>query len=329
MKRLPPLNSLRAFEAVATALSFKQAARELSVTPTAISHQIKVLEEFLGQPLFRRLTRAIALTPQGEAMLPKVREGFANLAEAVELVRRREEAGIVSICTPPSFAARWLVPRLGNFARTHPEIDLRLSSSLAAIDSRDGAAGERTADLGAGLPYDLTVRFGRGNYPGYSVASLFSPSYVVVCSPTLLDGDHPLERPEDLRWHTLIQDSTVPDLDDRPGWANWLQLAGVEGWEEMLRGPHFEDAALAVEAAIAGHGAALAARPLVSADLAIGRLVMPFELAIPSRYAYYVISPPATANKRAVVAVRDWLIQEAAQEAGRVSGEDAPPPIRG
>lgn len=313
--RLPPLNSLRAFETAARTLSFKQAAAELAVTPTAISHQIKLLEDMIGQPLFRRLPRALALTPAGEAMLPKVSEGFACLRQAVAAVRLKAESGIVTICAPPSFAARWLVPRLGSLAKVHPEIDLRLSSSLATIDSRENAPlRERRADTASTLAYDLVVRFGRGQYPGHTVECLFSPVYVAVCSPTLLQGKHPLRQPGDLRWHTLIQDATVADLDDRPGWTQWLELAGVADVVERGRGPHFEDAALAVEAAIAGHGVALAARPLVSADLAIGRLVMPFPLSIPSRYAYYVTMPAAAAAAPAVRALRDWLIREAAQE---------------
>lgn len=321
--RLPPLNSLRAFEAAARLLSFKEAAAELAVTPTAVSHQIKLLEEFLDLPLFRRLTRALELTTEGAAMLPRVQEGFASLAAAVEATRRRETGGIVTVCAPPSFAAHWLVPRLRNFSRTHPDIDLRLSSSAATVDSRERNAA--AAVNSAGEPkYDLMIRFGRGHYPGNTVDRLFSPTYVTVCNPALLAGEHPLRAPRDLLWHSLIHDATIPELDDRPGWTQWLSLAGVAEIEDQLRGAHFEDAALARAAATAGHGIALAARPLVSADIAEGRLVMPFPLAIPSRYAYYVTVPDSRTMRPTVLALRAWLLREAVKESGMEAGKPAP-----
>ena len=311
--RLPPLNSLRAFEAAARHLSFKKAADELAVTPTAVSHQIKLLEEFLDLPLFRRLTRALELTAEGAAMLPRVQEGFASLAAAIETTRRKQNGGIVTVCAPPSFAARWLVPRLASFSRSHPDIDLRLSSSVATIDSRDkNTAAE--SDSAAELKYDLTIRFGRGNYSGSTVDRLFSPTYVTVCNPALLAGEHPLQEPRDLLWHNLIHDATVPDLDARPGWAQWLTLAGVGDLDGQVRGTHFEDAALAMAAAMAGNGVALAARPLVSADIAQGRLVMPFPHSIPSRYSYYVAISGANAKRPTVLALRAWLVREAARE---------------
>lgn len=308
--RLPPLNALRAFEAAARLLSFKKAAAELSVTPAAISHQIKLLEEFLDLELFHRLTRALELTPAGAAMLPKVQEGFASLLAAVEATRRKETGGIVTLCAPPSFAARWLVPRLGNFTRAHPDIDLRLSSSVAMIDKIDRDSEPAGEEQG----YDLMIRFGRGIYPGYAVDRLFSPAYVPVCSPALIDGNGPLRSPADLRRHTLIHDATVPELDERPGWDQWLELAGVGYLKKEMRAIHFQDGALALAAAVAGQGVALAARPMVSADIADGRLAMPFPLSIPSRYAYFACTPTATAKRPTVLALRTWLIREAARE---------------
>lgn len=320
LPRLPPLNALRAFEAAARLLSFKKAATELSVTPAAISHQIKLLEEFLDLALFHRLTRALELTPEGAAMLPKVQEGFASLAAAVEATRRKETGGIVTLCAPPSFAARWLVPRLGNFTRAHPDIDLRLSSSVAMIDQveRDPEpAGDEHA-------YDLMIRFGRGVYPGYAVDRLFSPAYVPVCSPSLIEGNFPLRTPADLRRHTLIHDATVPELDERPGWDKWLELAGVGYLKNEMRAIHFQDGALALAAAVAGQGVALAARPMVSADVADGRLATPFPLSIPSRYAYFVSTPTTTAKRPTVLALRTWLIREAARERAADRSQQGP-----
>lgn len=326
--RLPPLNALRAFEAAARLLSFKKAAAELAVTPAAISHQIKLLEEFLDLALFHRLTRSLELTAAGKAMLPKVQEGFASLLVAVEATRRKETGGIVTLCAPPSFAARWLVPRLGNFARAHPDIDLRLSSSVAMIDQRDKNAADPGPAAAGERAYDLSIRFGRGQYSGCAVDRLFTPAYVPVCSPALMAGEHPLRTPADLRWHTLIHDATVPELDERPGWSQWLELAGVGELIEVMRGPHFQDGALALSAAVAGQGVALAARPMVSADIAEGRLAMPFALSIPSRYAYFASTPAATADRPTVLALRSWLVREAARERATEGNTQAvaPPP---
>lgn len=311
--RLPPLNSLRAFEAAARLLSFKKAADEMAVTPAAVSHQIKLLEEFLDLRLFRRLTRALELTDEGMAMLPQVQEGFSSLFSAIEATRRKETAGIVTVCAPPSFAARWLVPRLEGFSRAHPDINLRLSSSLATIDNKDRNAAAETGSA-TEPKYDLMIRFGRGHYPGNTVDRLFSPSYVTVCNPSLLTGKHPLKEPKDLLWHNLIHDTTVPELDDRPGWAQWLNLAGIAHLEHQLPGSYFEDAALAMASAMAGHGVALAARPLVSADIAGGRLVTPFPHTIPSLYAYYVTTHGTKAERPTVLALRNWLVREAARD---------------
>jgi len=146
------------------------------------------------------------------------------------------------------------------------------------------------------------------------VDRLFSPAYVPVCSPTLIKGEHPLRTPDDLRWYTLIHDATVPELDERPGWSQWLELAGIGELKDQMRAAHFQDGALALAAAIAGQGVALAARPMVSADIADGRLAMPFPLSIPSRYAYFASTPAATAERPTVLALRNWLVREAARE---------------
>lgn len=310
---LPPLNSLRAFESAARHLSFKKAAEELHVTPAAISHQIKALEAYLETPLFRRLTRALDLTEEGRAMLPKLQEGFECLAAAVERTRPHAGGGTLAVCAPPSFAARWLMPRLQRFTAAHPDIELRLSTSLATIDSRDAGttAGEPVDLRDAGS--DVEIRFGSGRYGTLRADRIFGVSYVAVCSPRLLTGKRPLHKPLDLRHHVLIHDDTIPDLDERPSWAQWMKMAGETGVESGT-GPHFSNAGLAIEAAIDGLGVALAPRPLVSADVAEGRLAMPFDIAVPSRYAYWLVCPEATAERPAARAFRDWLLGEAKQE---------------
>lgn len=323
--RLPPLNSLRAFEAAARHLSFKKAADELHVTPAAVSHQIKALEDYLGIPLFRRLTRALELTEDARAMLPKVQEGFECLAAAVERTRHPEGGGALTLSAPPSFASRWLLPRLHRFTASFPDIELRLSSSLATIDNRDGGSSEgELVDL-RDADSDVEIRFGNGRYPGLRTDLIFGVSYAVVCSPQLLKGMRPLRTPKDLRHHVLIHDDTIADLAERPSWEAWLKAAGVTA-VNASRGPHFSNAGLAMEAAMDGLGVALALRPLASADVAAGRLAMPFDIAVPSRYAYYLVCPEATAERPAVAAFRNWLLAEAAEERSR--GPAHPQPDR-
>jgi LysR family transcriptional regulator, glycine cleavage system transcriptional activator len=196
-----PLNALRAFEAAARHLSFKKAAKELHVTAGAVSHQIKVLEENLGVALFRRLTRALELTPEAQSMLPKVREGLDNLLEAVGRVRARDNTTSLTVIAPPNFAARWLVPRLSRFTTRHPNLELHVASRPSMIDGRESSAvPDPVADAREDSPL-VMVRFGNGRYPGQHVEEVFSARYVPVCSPKLLAGEHPLRTPDDLRFH--------------------------------------------------------------------------------------------------------------------------------
>jgi LysR family glycine cleavage system transcriptional activator len=301
---------MRAFESAARHLSFKAAANDLHVTPAAISQQIKLLEEYLGQPLFHRLPRALTLTRTAEAMLPKLREGLDCLAAAVAATRIDQPGGVIKVLAPPSFAARWLVPRLAKFQQAHPDCELRLSSDATAIDRRD--AGALTQDEHDPLDQEsrVMIRFGHGRYAGHRVERLFAPDYVPVCSPTLASGDHPLKTPDEVRHHPLIHDETIADLEERPSWTEWLRRAGVSGVDEQ-RGPRFNNQALAIEAAMAGQGMLLVPRVLVSADVAAGRLAIPFEIIVPSRYAYYLVSSPALAERPAVRAFADWLFAEA------------------
>lgn len=309
--RLPPLGSLRAFEAAARHLSFKHAAEELHVTPAAISQQIKGLEEYLGVSLFVRLTRALAITAQGEAMLPKIRAGFDCLAEAVDSTRA-VDAGGLDVTAPPSFATRWLVPRLPAFAAVHPGIRIRLSSSSDSVDRRgkgrrmDGDASDpRAADSA------LSIRYGTGHYPGFVVERLLAPDWVPVCSPRLPSDDRQLNTPSDLARHVLIHDETVDAEGRQPGWREWLVAAGVSGVDSE-RGPRFGNAVLAVEAALDRQGVALALKPLVEADLAAGRLIIPFDIAVPSPFAYFLVARKAVAARAPVVAFREWLLAQTA-----------------
>ncbi|HUL56989.1 MAG TPA: LysR family transcriptional regulator, partial [Usitatibacter sp.] len=207
--RQPPLNALRAFEAAARHLSFKLAARELHVTPGAVSHQVKLLEDYVGAPLFRRLTRALELTPMAIAMLPKVREGLDALHVAVQRARAREGMRPLTVISPPNFAARWLMPRLSRFTDAHPDIELHLASRQSMVDDPAGQGGPREAANDASVESPVAmVRFGSGHDPGARVDEVLSAVYGPVCSPTLLKGDNALRRPEDLKTHTLLHDDT-------------------------------------------------------------------------------------------------------------------------
>lgn len=310
---LPPLQSLRVFEAAARHLSFKRAAEELHVTPAAVSHQIKGLEDYLGVALFRRLTRALALTETGKAMLPKVQEGFECLALAVESTRRDVLRHSLRVTLPPSFATRWLMPRLPSFAAAHPEIDLAISTRLATIDVRDPATLEGDLMALREDREDVEIRYGSGHYPGLRADLIFPVDYVATCSPRFLTAKRPLRQPADLRYHLLIHDDTIPQRSERPSWPEWLKSAGVSGVDGE-RGPRFANSGLALEAAKDGLGVALAPRPLIARDVAAGQLAIPFSTAMPSRYAYYLVTPQASAERPEVRQFREWVLAEAAAE---------------
>jgi len=313
--RLPPLNALKVFEATARHSSVKKAAAELNVTPAAVSHQIKGLESYLGVQLFRRHNRALELTDAARASLPKLREGFDNLAQAVERLRAHQGSGMLTVSAAPSFAARWLMPRLHRFFEAHPEIDVRVSARLRQVSqgSRRGAAAER-ASIDAWLAdSDVAILYGRGDYPGFRVDKLLALTITPICSPKLITGENSLVRPADLRHQMLLHDDTGELYDGVSFWEVWLKAAGVSG-VEMGRGPHFSHAVLAFEAAVEGHGVVATMPVLAEADLHAARLVTPFALRVPLASAYYLVCSEAAATRPAVKAFRDWLLAEAAKE---------------
>ena len=301
-RRLPPLNALRAVEAGARHLSFTKAAEELHVTQAAVSHQVKALEEHLGVRLFRRLTRRLALTEEGRALLPAVGEAFDRIAEAAERIgRSASRSRTLTVSVTPSFGAKWLVHRLGRFWREHPDVDLRVHHSVQLVDF------DRDSDV------DLAVRWGRGGWPGLSADLLIPSGRTPVCSPALLDGPHPLRTPDDLRHHTLLHE------DDYGPWIEWLMAAGAAG-VDARRGPIIDDAGVVVQLAIDGHGVALGRVGLIAGDLAAGRLVRPFDLSLEDSLAYYLVCPPRNLTRPRVKAFRDFLLAEAAREREEVGG---------
>jgi len=307
--RLPPLNALRAFESAARHLSFAMAAKELHVTPAAISHQIKGLEDALDRPLFRRMKRGLELTRAGQALLPGLSEGFSRFGDALEQLRMLDEESRLAV-SAASFASRWLTPRLHRFVSAHPELDVRLHASTRLIDPKKGDPEGGDGDPSAPLENaDIAVRFGGGEYSGYRVDKLISVSVTPLCSPRLLQGKHPIRTPADLAHHVLIHDNVTYD-DGGPLWPAWCEAAGVEGLD-TTHGLRFSHAMLALEAAADGMGVAMSMPVLAGADLASGRLVAPLKISLPLKFAYYIVSGTDTADRPDVVAFRTWLLSEA------------------
>ncbi|MGQ0544435.1 MAG: transcriptional regulator GcvA [Betaproteobacteria bacterium] len=307
--RLPPLNALRVFEAAARHLSFKEAANELSITQAAVSHQIKTLEEYLGVELFRRAGRGVQLTEAARAALPRLREGFDALAAAVEAVRERAQETDLVITAPPVFAARWLMPRLPDFAKREPRIDVKVVASSKMVDAGalDSAALTSNLDLRSDAS-GVEIHLGAGDYPGYRADRLFSVATTVVANPDL---DPPLTEPADLVHHTLLHDDAMDTVAHGNAWRKWLEAAGVENRVDGSRGPHFSSNILSLEAASQKLGVALALRPLVDADLASHRLVAPFKVELRPQSAYYLVCPEVIADRPAVSAFRKWLLEQA------------------
>jgi len=298
-RRLPPLNSLRAFEAAARHLSFTKAADELNVTPAAISQQVRALEAHCQVKLFRRMTRALALTEQGQAALPLLVDGFDKLAEAGMQMRRISDTGLLTVSVPPTFGAKWLLPRLEAFRAANPQIEIR-------IDATD-----RVVDFGA-EQVDIAVRYGKGAYGGLVTELLLCETAFPVCSPALATADRPLAEPRDLCHHTLLHAHTEAERDRVTTWPMWLRAAGVETVDAQS-GMSFSVASLAIQAAIEGHGVALASGPVVEADLAAGRLVRPFAPSPweASEFAYHLVYPEELSANPKLQAFRDWAMAEA------------------
>jgi LysR family glycine cleavage system transcriptional activator len=310
--RLPPLNSLRVFEAAARHLSFKEAANELNITQAAVSHQVKSLEEYLGVELFRRSGRGVQLTEAARACLPRLREGFDALAAAVELIRERGAETDLMITAPPVFTARWLMPRLADFAKREPKIEVRVVASSKMVDAGalDSAALVGNLDLRDDTS-GVEIHLGLGEYPGYRADRLFGVSMVVVASPELVKGEAALRQPADLARHVLLHDDAMDLVAHGNAWQKWLEAAGVADRVDAAHGPHFSSNILSLEAASQKLGVALALRPLVDADIASGRLVAPFPVELKPLGAYYLVCPEVIAERPAVAVFRKWLLEKA------------------
>ncbi len=298
-----PLNALRVFEAVATHLSFTAAAKELGVTTAAVSAQVKALEADIGVPLFRRHTRAVALTQEGAELLPGVSRGLEELRRAVERIRRERVGGLLNLSVPNEFLQRWLLPRLGEFTRRHPEIEVRFGPARASLDfSRDD--------------FHAAVVYGLGDWPGLRSERLLDEWVFPVCSPALLTKLGPIETLNDFARYPLLHSRSEP-------WADWLRRVGGDTTRaESL--PTLEDSAAVLAAVEQGKGVALARWSLVAADLAAGRLVRPMLPSVQQRQAWHLVAPPEHFSLPKVVRFRAWLL-ECCQEFPAPTGETLGP----
>ena len=290
---LPSLNGLRAFEASARLLSFTLAAEELNVTQTAISHQIRRLEEQLGLKLFLRQNRALALTPEAREYLPPVRTAFEDLRRATARLLQPDQDGRLTVSTTASLATKWLVSRVAAFQDANPGMEVRIATSTHLVDF-----GREEVDL--------AIRYGRGHWPGVRADWLMAERLFPVCAPALLTGPDPLRQPADLARHTLLH-ATI----SRDDWRLWLTAAGLPHELAARRGLTFDLGFMAIQAAMDGLGVALGRLHLVEADIRAGRLVAPFDTELPQDAGYYIVTPDATADTPKIRRFRDWLIASA------------------
>lgn len=296
--RLPSLNGLRAFEAAARHLSFTRAAQELNVTQTAISHQISRLEAELGIKLFVRQTRSLSLTQEAKEYLPGIRAAFQDLRQATERLLRKDDDHVLTVSTLTSFAAKWLMPRLSQFQRDNPAIDVRVTTSTTLVDfARDGV--------------DVAVRHGRGHWPGVRADWLMADDIFPVCSPALLKGKYPLKKPEDLMHHTLLHTSDGFEDD----WRVWLTAAGLPSDISRLPGLTSDMAFMTIQSAIDGLGVAIVRTAFVEADIAKGRLIAPFAMSLPADAGFYLVAPEGKADAPKIDAFRKWIVAAAKKRA--------------
>lgn len=294
---LPPLNSLRAFEATARHLGFSKAALELHVTPAALSHQIAGLEERLGVKLFHRRVRGIELTDAGRLIYPGIHAAFETMGAALQALDSIKPDKILVISATPGFAVKWLVPRLHRFLEKHPEIDTRISASLQLATFADGV--------------DVAIRYVLDAFPeGTFCQPLARDVMVPLCSPHLRSGPHPLLVPQDLAKHTLIHLDVPPPFPSPPQWSDWLRLVGVDA-VDASRGPRFTNAGHAIDAAVGGAGVALGYKVIASNDLLAGRLIVPFGPELPTPgIGYHFVCAAGTETRPKIRVFRDWIASE-------------------
>lgn len=294
--KLPPLAPLRAFEAAGRHLSFTRAAAELHVTQGAISQQVKQLEEQLGFALFRRLPRKLELTDKGRALHDVVGSALRQISDKVETLQAPEGNRPVTVSVVPSFAVKWLIPRLTQFRRSHPDMAIRVDADHRRVDLRASEV-------------DLGVRFTGRSFPDLHVVELFRDRVFPVCSPDLVRDGRAPRRPEDLRHAVLLHDNAAMWDQSESDWEYWIKAVGLDG-VEARSGPGFTQGDMVLQAAILGDGVALTRSSLAELDLASGRLVKPLDISIPCPWAHYVVCLEEALNRPNVAIFYEWLVAE-------------------
>ncbi|MGB0670735.1 MAG: transcriptional regulator GcvA [Rhodospirillales bacterium] len=298
MGRLPPLNALRAFEAGARHLSFTRAAEELNVTPAAISHQVKQLEDDLGRALFVRLPRRLGLTDEGRRLLPAVTDALGRIQDVVDDLRKPLGATL-TISTTPSLSARWLARRIGGFMALVPEVEVKIHHSFTSVDfTRPGEV-------------DVALRWGKGQWPGTEAVFLMPAQMSPVCAPSLLEKGPPLKKPEDLVHHQLIHER------DYTYWTEWLKGAGITTVDPR-RGLTAADPSIVDQAVLSGQGIAMGRLALLVRHLVNGALVKPFDLAV-NDFAYWIVYPENTPEGSLATKFRDWVLREVKRDQAMLS----------
>ena len=298
LHRLPPLNALRAFEAVARHLSFARAGQELHVTKAAVAQQVRALEQSIGARLVERSGRGLRLTESGAAGAATLAEGFVLLAKAAGAMREGKGRRFLIINSAPSFAATWLVGRIGKFKARHPETDVLIDANPIDGALESGAA-------------DALIRWGAGEFEGLAATLLFKENVFPVCAPRLVAGDDPLRSPEDLAHHSLLHLDWSQAYASWPTWSDWLKAAGALN-VEATRGVVFNNVAMTLRAAAQGQGVALTSFAIAADDLAAGRLVAPFKTSVATPFGCYFLCRPDEAGSARIKALREFLTQEVA-----------------
>lgn len=294
LKRIPPLNSLRAFESAARQLSFTKAADELFVTQAAVSHQIKSLENFLSIKLFHRKNRSLLLTEEGQSYFHDLRNVFVDIQDATQRLVAMGAKGAITIATPPSFASQWLVPRLPKFSAMHSDIDVRIK----AVDADDGFLDDSV---------DIAVFYGKGNWPNLACTKLLSEYLTPMCSPLLVQKGKPLSSLKDLSQHTLLHDNT------RAAWKNWLKNFSVKH-VNVNQGPIFSHTMLVLQSACLGQGIALSDTVLAKPEIDSGRLICPFDERVESKLSYYIVCKESQSEQSKIKVFSEWML-------GQVNGD--------
>ncbi|NVK44016.1 MAG: LysR family transcriptional regulator [Oceanospirillaceae bacterium] len=305
MSRLPPLIALSYFEVAARTKSFAKAAKELNVTPAAISHQVKALEEYLGVELFVRHHRRVSLTPAARSSLPELHEGFQVLADAVDKIRMySEERSVITVCAEPLFATKWIVPRLHRFYARCPEAEVRLQASLHSVDqARESGFGVSQLKR-AGI--DVSVRLGYGDYEDLELHRLMNLDLVPMAKPGLVSAG---ETTELLKPYPLLCDRTLARFEDLCGWREWFRQQDYEDLKSF-KVLQFGNGLLALEAAVAGQGMLLGSKDLLQAELEAGKLEVVVERPLQCAQAYYVVSPGLNRERPIAGEFREWVLEE-------------------